>query len=49
MKGMTVCPSGEGDGLEIRRALAAGAPIPSLSFCLVFERQKGPRGLGFRD
>ena len=31
---MTLCPSGEGDGLEIHWALAAGVRIPSVSLLL---------------
>ena len=30
---MTLCPSGQGDGLEIHWALPAGARIPSVSIC----------------
>ena len=36
MRDMTVCPSGQGDGLEIHWALPAGVRIPSLSSLVFF-------------
>ena len=43
--GMTVCPSGQGDGPEIHWAPPAGVRIPSLSDvwlqrCVIWERRK---------
>ena len=54
----TVCPSGQGDGLEIHWALPAGVRIPSLSSsgwfvsvlrCLVVNSYQGARGCSIKD